>query len=79
MVSPPKPITGRSKGMPMRFEGRPETSLSSPRLQLERAVELHLNRVLRSYDFPGIGPSQPVVRLLVLPTILMDCLNIPYS
>ena len=40
-----------------------------PFADLERTVELDLNGFIESDDLPRIGPSKPVVRLLVLPAV----------
>ena len=39
-------------------------------MQLERAVQLDLHRILQANDFPGIGATEPIVRLLQLPSVL---------
>src|SRR5262245_38116280 len=51
--------------------GRPAGHhLQAPAAHLEGAVQLDLYLLVRTDDFPGIGPPKPVVRLLVLPAVL---------
>src|SRR5207247_1692249 len=46
-------------------------------VQLERTVELDLNRLVGTSDLPGILPTQPVVRLFLLPAVLDGLLEHP--
>jgi len=46
-------------------------------MQLDGAVELDLHRLVGASDLPGILPTQPVVRLFLLPAVLDGLLEHP--
>ena len=56
--------------MPIRVDGRPGIGAQGAAAQLERAVELHFDRLVRARDLPRVRAAEPVVRLLVLPAVL---------
>ena len=50
--------------------GLADDCAQSPAAHFERAVELDVHRLVRTNNLPRIGAPEPVVRLLVLPTVL---------
>ena len=56
--------------MPISERGSAGHGVQAPVLQLERAVQFDLDRLVRAGDLPRVLAAQPVVRLFVLPAVL---------
>ena len=56
--------------MPISVDGRPDDRPQRSLPDLERAVQLDLDLVVRAGDLPRVGAAKPVVGLFVLPAVL---------
>ena len=65
------------EGQPDQVRGSADDGLQSPAAHLDGAVHPDLHLLLRAGNFPRVRLAQPVVRLLVLPTVLDGLLEDP--
>ena len=65
-VADDRPIEGNADQARWPSQDRPQL----PAVHLERAVEFDLDFFVRPRDLPGVGATQPIVGLLLLPAIL---------